>query len=235
MARIVFSKFFAALLLLSTMSGCVETLSESPGGDSRILAMGDSLMAWNSNGRNSISHVLERALQEDVLDRSVPGAQIVYDLPISGALGFRISNQYVDGDWDWVILNGGGNDLYLGCGCGKCGPQMFRMISQDGTVGEIPHLVSKLRRTGAKVIYLGYLRTPGKDSPIDRCATLGNDFEGRLQAMAKRDSGVFFLSAANVVPHGDLSYHAEDRIHPSSKGSAAIASMIARVIKQNEG
>lgn len=34
-------------------------------------------------------------------------AQIVYPLPISGALGFKTARQYVPGDWEWVILNGG--------------------------------------------------------------------------------------------------------------------------------
>lgn len=49
--------------------------------------------------------------------------------------------------------------------------------------------------------------------------------------MAARDSGVHFISLADLVPHGDRSYHAADMIHPSVKASRAIAARIAAVIR----
>lgn len=158
---------------------------------------------------------------------------MLYALPVTGSLGLRISKQYVDGDWDWVILNGGGNDLWLGCGCRACTRNMDRMIAEDGATGDIPALVEELRTTRAKVIYLGYLRTPGRDSPIDECSEIGDAFEARLARMAARDDGVFFLSNTDVVPHGDLSFHAADRIHPSVKGSAAVGARVAEIILSN--
>jgi hypothetical protein len=33
-----------------------------------------------------------------------------------------------------------------------------------------------------------------------------------------------------MVPHGDLSYHAIDRIHPSVKASREIGARVARII-----
>lgn len=227
------ARVFLVWLALIGLASCTEPVGQGASGGARILAMGDSLMAWNSVGQASIPHAIETRLGEDVVDRSVPGAFMIYDLPISGSLGLRISKQYVQDDWDWVILNGGGNDLWLGCGCGDCSRRMARMLSPDGSTGEVAKLVQKIRGSGAKVIYLGYLRTPGRDSPIDQCAPVGDDFEDRLQAMADRDPGVFFLSNSTLVPHGDLSYHAADRIHPSIKASAAIGTRVARLIQRS--
>ena len=156
------------------------------------------------------------------------------NLPISGSLGLHISRQFVPGEWEWVILNGGGNDLWLGCGCQSCERKLSRMIAGDGMAGEIPALVTRLRQSGAKVVYVGYLRTPGRASPIESCADDGDEFEARLARMASRDSGVFFLPISDLVPHGDLSYHALDRIHPSTKGSAAIGALVAELIRLND-
>ncbi len=197
-----------------------------------MLVMGDSLLAWNSAGGRSVADALEDRLGAPVTDRSVPGARVLYALPISGALGMEIAQQYVAGNWDWVVLTGGGNDLWLGCGCSGCERRMARMISEDGGAGVIPALVAKLRESGARVLYLGYLRTPGRDSPIDHCAADGDALEARLARMAARDDGVAFLSLRDLVPRGDLSFHAPDRIHPSPKGSAAIAARVAEVIKR---
>ncbi|MEO0863485.1 MAG: SGNH/GDSL hydrolase family protein, partial [Pseudomonadota bacterium] len=152
---------FVGLLLLV---GCGDPVPR--GGEARIMAMGDSLMAWHAASDRSIADVLADRLGEPVVDRSVVGASYTYPLPISGSLGLRISAQYVPGDWDWVVLNGGGNDLWLGCGCLRCDAQLERLVSPDGTQGKIPALVSQIRRSGARVAYIGYLRTPGVTSPV---------------------------------------------------------------------
>ncbi|MEL6992327.1 MAG: hypothetical protein AAGL92_12200 [Pseudomonadota bacterium] len=86
----------------------------------------------------SVSDVMEKTLHETVVDRSTIGARFHYALPISGAAGLNITKQYVDGDWDWVVVNGGGNDLWMGCGCMLCAAKIDRLISEDGTKGTIP-------------------------------------------------------------------------------------------------
>jgi lysophospholipase L1-like esterase len=228
MWRVLNGLVVATLLVLS---GCGDV--PAGGGEAegpRVLTMGDSMLAWNAASGRSVADVLEDRLGTPVTDRSVSAARVLYALPISGALGMEIAQQYVAGDWDWVVLNGGGNDLWLGCGCSGCERRMARMISEDGTEGAIPALVAKLRESGARVLYLGYLRTPGHDSPIDHCAADGDALEARLEKMAARDRGVRFVSLRDLVPMGDLSFHAPDRIHPSPKGSAAIAARVARVI-----
>ncbi|MEL7132522.1 MAG: SGNH/GDSL hydrolase family protein [Pseudomonadota bacterium] len=209
--------------------GCTERVPAS--GEARIIAMGDSLLAWNAAADRSVVAALEARLGVDVIDRSVKGARFHYALPISGLLGVRIGAQYVPGMWEWAVMNGGGNDLWLGCGCRMCETQLDRLISEDGSSGTVAEAVQRARDDGARVVYVGYLRTPGQPSIIDHCRDWADAYETRLGRMAARDAGVTFVSVADIVPFGDLSFHDADRIHPSPKGSAAIAARIAAVIE----
>ena len=189
------------------------------------------MMAWNGLVGQSIPDVVAETLAEPVVDRAVSGARMIYRLPVTGAAGLSIPKQYRGGSWDWVIVNGGGNDLWLGCGCDSCDAKLDRMISADGAAGEIAELVQRIRRNGARVIYIGYLRVPGRSSPISGCRDEGDILDARLAAMAAADAGVTFLPFADLVPDGDLSFHALDRVHPSPKASRLIGQRIAATIK----
>lgn len=96
------------------------------------------IFATNGVQNKAIPNVLAQILREPVHNRAVAGARIIYRLPISGSLGFKIEQQYKPRTWDWIVINGGGNDLMLGCGCNKCGARMNKMISHNGTKGK-PH------------------------------------------------------------------------------------------------
>jgi acyl-CoA thioesterase-1 len=227
----LFKRFLALIGLALLVSACGETVPTT-GTSSRILLMGDSLMATNRGSGLAVGNALERALGEDVIDRSVVGAQYSWALPVSGAAGMSIPKQYVPGPWKIVVMNGGGNDLLFGCGCTKCTATLEALISSDGRSGAIPANVARIRQSGARVIHTGYLRTPGFQSPIENCAPIGVEFERRLARMARLDPGVDFVSLADLVPEGDTSYHQADRIHPSPKGGAAVAQRIAQVLKK---
>lgn len=214
------------LLLLSACAASVP--SENP---PRILAMGDSLLAWHSLAGKSVADTVARELQEPVVDRSVSAARIIYKLPISGAAGMQIRKQFKPGKWDWVIVNGGGNDLWLGCGCFACNRKLDKLISTDGRMGAIPGMLADLRATGAKVIYVGYLRSPGVGSLIEHCRDEGNELEARIERLAALDEGIHFLSLKELVPFGDRSYHALDMIHPSVKASSEIGRKVAEIIQ----
>lgn len=205
---------------------------DSGEGEPRILALGDSMMAWHLVSRNSIADVLGRVLGEPVENRAMGGARILYGLPISGAIGMNITKQYRGEAVDWVVINGGGNDLWLGCGCGACERKMNRMISAGGTAGAIPALTHEIRQKGARVVYLGYLRSPGVDSMIDSCRELGDAFEARVANMVRAMDGVYFLDLSRLVPEGDRSFHGADMIHPSKKGSRVIGQKLADLIRQ---
>lgn len=208
--------------------GCAESVSRDD--NPRILAMGDSLLASHRISKKSITNSVEDKLGKPVIDRSVMGARILYSLPISGSMGMSIPKQYKTGDWDWIILNGGGNDLWLGCGCILCDRKINKLISDGGQGGKIPKLVAKLRKTGAQVIYVGYLRSPGVGSIIDHCRDEGDELERRIDAFAKQDDGFYFLSLADLVPNGDRSYHGADMIHPSLKASKVVGELVAEII-----
>ena len=219
------------VMVFTLLIGCTESVSKNE--SARILAMGDSLLAAHQSSGRAISDIVEDALNEQVIDRSVIGARMIYNLPISGSLGLNISKQYREANWDWVILNGGGNDLWLGCGCAKCDRKLDKLVTTDGKAGEITRIVTDIRKTGAQVIYVGYLRSPGVGSPIESCRDDGDALEGRIANMAKQDQGVYFVSLADLVPYGDRSYHGADMIHPSIKASREIGHRVASVIAVN--
>ena len=228
------ARVLTALFLLSFMPVGLAHAGGQSG--PRVLMVGDSLFAMHKLVGASVSTRLRAALDVPVVDNSVGGARFLYRLPISGAMGLNITKQYRRGGWDWVVVNGGGNDLWMGCGCTRCERKIDRMISKDGWRGVIPGLASRARQDGAQVLLVGYMRTPGKGSPVEHCADEGAELEARMTRLAALDGGVHFLSLADMVPHGDLSYHAMDRIHPSFKGSRAIAHRIARrIIAESPG
>ena len=222
-------RLLSALIVLVplVLTACTEAVPENT--NARVLVMGDSLMAVNRPSGMSVASALEQQLGEEVIDRAVIGAGI-----IGPEEGRGIGGQYVSRAWDWVVLNGYGNDLLWGCGCGACGPRMDRLVSEDGMRGAIPELVARLREDGARVIYTGYLRTPGFASPVEACVALGDEMDRRLGLMAASDPGVYFLSLADVVPDGDQSFHGADRVHPSPKGSVAIAARASDLIERAE-
>lgn len=214
-----------SLLLVS----CGEPIPK--GGSARILVLGDSMLAANRANDKAVADQIEAALDTEVVDRSVIAARYFHVLPISGSAGMRITAQFQPGPWDWVVLNGGGNDLLFGCGCLICDGVLNRLVSADGRAGAIPAYVDRIRKTGARVLYLGYLRNPGVMTPIKHCGPAGNELDRRLALMARFDAGVTFLPMADLVPQGDVSYHQIDLIHPSFKGSAAIAARVVDAIR----
>ena len=217
-------------LIIFALGACTETVTRAD--NPRILLMGDSMMAFHGMAGKSVSHAMERRLGEPVIDRSVSGARFLYALPISGAAGMNITKQYRSGNWDWIVMNGGGNDILFGCGCGLCDRRIDRLISEDGTTGVSPGFVSKMRKTGANVVMVGYLHTPGVRSPIEGCVDEGREMDARMARLAALDRGVHFIPMSDVVPPGDRTYHAVDLIHPSPKGSDAIGGRIAELIRQ---
>lgn len=217
----------ACLLLLSCGDGRTYGADAEDQQAARVLMMGDSLLAWNRLRGGSVGRVLAKQLDAPVNDHSRSAASYA---PPGGAGG--IQTQYQSGPWDWVVINGGGNDLLFGCGCNACDAELDGLITADATAGVIPATVSRARADGAQVIYVGYLRSPGFTTPVEHCGAVGDRFDQRLARMAARDPGVYFVPLSDLVQvPGDTSYHFVDGIHPSLKGSAAIAARIAAIIK----
>jgi hypothetical protein len=221
-------RLLSAFLCLLLIVGCGEQFSSQ--GEHRVLLLGDSMFASNRTTNGSVADAIEAALGLEVVDRSVPGARYFHALPISGSAGMKLTAQFQPGPWEAIILNGGGNDLLFGCGCGQCAEMLNRLISPDGRHGAIPTFVSELRETGALVVYAGYMRNPGTATPIKACGPAGDELDRRLRELDKLDPGMVFLPMSDLVPYGSLLYHQLDRIHPSRTGSREIGLRIARAI-----
>ena len=200
----------------------------------RILAVGDSLMAWRLMTGKSIADVVGDELNEPTASRAVSAARMIFNVPGFAQMGMQIPNQFSGDNWDWVLMNGGGNDLWFGCGCKACDIKLDKLLNPDTGKGAIPDLITSARLTGAKVVWVGYLRSPGVDSLIEECRDEGDALEARITEYVAGRDGVYFVSNADLVPHGDLSFHSVDRIHPSVKASRAIGERVADVIRKND-
>ena len=64
-----------------------------------------------------------------------------------------------------------------------------RLISKDGKSGAIPELVTRIRATGARVVFSGYLRNPGLYTPVRSCKPFGDELDRRLARMDAADPG----------------------------------------------
>lgn len=215
----------AATLIAATLSPAAADTGP------RILAIGDSMMAAHAISGRAVADHLERFLGTKVTDRSVVGAWMHYSLPITGSLGLSIPRQFRDEQWDWVIVNGGGNDLWLGCGCHRCDRKLDRLIAPEGNFGALPKLFAGIIAAGGQAVYVGYLRSPGVFTPIEDCKDEGDILEARVAALAARVPGIHYVSLQDLVPDGDRSFHGLDGIHPSLKGSKHIAGRVARYLK----
>ncbi|MEX0307202.1 MAG: SGNH/GDSL hydrolase family protein [Ruegeria sp.] len=215
---------------LSLFSGCQEMPDNAP--DARVIAVGDSLLAWNATSGNSIPDFVERSLGVPVLDRSASAAWLRTGFYTDGSPESGVQAQFVPGDWDWAIVNGGGNDLMLGCGCMRCGDVINAMISEDGQNGQVPDFLRRIRDGGTQVIYVGYLRSPDLVTPIEHCKGEGDEFEARINKLAQKEDGITFVSVQDVARPGDASFFSFDRIHPSRKSSRIIGERIAQIIRQ---
>ncbi len=215
---------FAACVLLS-LGGC-GLLPQRSGGD--ILVIGDSVLAWNGFAGANVGNAIEAQLGRDVVSRAALGAQ----LDASNArslLGLDIPGQLSSGRWNWVVMNGGANDLGESCDCGKCDAVMDGLMSADAQRGEIPTLITRARAQGAQVVWMGYYQAP-KSTSFKGCRPLLVELERRIATYAQRQPGVVFIDAEDAFDPTDDTLFAPDNTHPSPKGSALLGRFIARTI-----
>jgi lysophospholipase L1-like esterase len=206
------------LLMLGLLAACGRNAPEA----ARIVVAGDSIMAWNRVAGGSVADVLEARLGQRVGDVSMSFARVA-----GGRGALNIPMQLVGLRPDWVVLNGGANDL-SGCGCRGCDAVLMRLISPEGQRGAIPALVSDLRARGARVVWADYYTSPRYAGT--GCVASYRELETRLGRMAAGDPGVVLVDLDDVFSATDLTLFAPDRLHPSRKGSARIAELVAGVL-----
>jgi len=211
-------------MIIRSAALTLSLLLAAPAQAQDIIAIGDSIMDWN--GAQSVPAQLSGELGLPVDDRSLAGAQI--------STGFRDRMEGLDiraqlgGDRpDILVMTGGGNDLGVACGCrAGCAEEAEVLLTEDGG-GEFGEFLGDVVADGTRVFVLGYA-----DPPVG-----GNEFSGclaDLRALAERlDAleGVTVVPVHEVIDPSDLSYYDPDRVHPSPKGSAVMADLLARAIE----
>lgn len=220
-------RVFLALMLALMLGACAAPVSRS-GGD--ILVIGDSVMAWNRSAGADIGAVIETELVREVVSRARLGAQLRAS-GVASLGGLSIPAQLPGGRWNWIVMNGGANDLGFGCGCTRCDAEIDLLLAPDGADGAIADLIGAARATGAQVLWLGYYQAPQSRS-FRGCRPGLVELERRIAAFARAQPGVVFLDAEDVMDPRDASLLATDRTHPSALGSAVIGRAVAAAIRR---
>ncbi|WP_424975304.1 SGNH/GDSL hydrolase family protein [Dinoroseobacter sp. S124A] len=213
--------------LLGVVALMLGAAPEAVAADPKIQVVGDSVMTWN--GRNAIPEVIARALGEPVDNNARAGARLTR----SSLIARSVEAQFRRGSWDWVIVNGGANDLNRNCGCNRCDAEIAAMISADGQRGTWPDLVAGLRAGGAeRVMIVGYYGPTGRGGRTDRCADELAIVDARLSQLAAAREGVFFVDADPVMGPRTPELFSSDLIHPNARGSAVIGAHVAEALSR---
>lgn len=210
----------------SATAGADAGAEGGDGGDGGTLfAVGDSVMEWNVDEGQSIPEVAAQRAGLGVVNAAISGAMVLDD----GEEG--IPRQYQSGDWSWVIVEGGANDIGPdGCGCGQCIAVVDQLMSSDGNSGALVDLLAQIEGDGNRAVLAGYYRVPDNAPEYTDCAEEMDELNARFQAYASTREDVIYVSMGDAMDPGDPSFYAEDLIHPSVKGSQAVGTLIGEAI-----
>lgn len=195
--------------------------------------MGDSVLAWNKRAGGTIGDEVTRQTGMLHINRARPGARFTHRDPAKRSEGYDIRAQYSPGPWDWVILNGGANDLLGECGCRRCAENLNGMIGPKGQGGDIPALITQIAGDGARIILLGYYNSNTRANPFSRCSDEVAVLNARLAALAAARPGVFFVDARDVIDPANPRHWFVDRVHPSALGSRRIGAQVAQILQEH--
>lgn len=226
----------ALLLLLASLSGCGDAssgpapsgLPDAGGpplgpGEGPVLAIGDSILVWNSDTAQSIPDVYGAAASRTVSNEALGGARLL--------AGERsIPSQYSASarNYSRVLLDGGGNDVGGdGCGCGDCLGTVDLIIDAQASAGPMVQLIDMIVADGADVVLLGYYMPPPFGEFAD-CTEELAALNRRYAALAASRPAVQFVDMGDVVVYADRPDYFDDPIHPSVEGSRVIGEYIAQ-------
>ena len=227
-------RFPPALFALAalTTTACEIDLGEdeasSAKGDQQILAIGDSFLDWHGPDAD-LQYVAAESLEMTIESAAVGGTTML------GGEGPDIPNQYVDGSFDLLIATGGGNDFGT-CTCGEdCDDVLEALISEDGTEGAIPDLVSRAIDRGAKVAWVGYFRPMDNDNEFSGCTGELDIYRARLARLDSAEDDMVFIDGVEYGSGVETELYEDDGFHPSEEGSATIGSVVAATVAEEFG
>ena len=194
-----------------------------------ILAIGDFIMAANAESGASIADVISASVGVEVVNNAAQGALL------TGEAGADIINQYAEGDWSWLVLNGGIKDLQTECGCDGCEEVMDAMISEDGTAGGLPAFLAGVTDQGIHVAALGYyLVREDVTDVVGACYDEMFELNARLETMAETNERVWYAPTMPLLDGTDAALYDELGLLPSEEGSALIGTALSNLIRSTD-
>ncbi|SFR48158.1 SGNH/GDSL hydrolase family protein [Litoreibacter janthinus] len=218
------------------MAACLVLAASIPSyaqGKEDILVIGDSMLEWQSIRGASIPQVLQKRTRRSVENRAASGAKL-YLTGATGKARSVIPTQYTKGDWNWVVVNGGANDLLAKCGCNQCDGVLDRLITKDAKAGVLPDLAAQIRKDGPKVILLAYYQGNKRPNLFSRCEQVVKELTERQRRLAERMKGVEFVRTKAAIDPSNRSHFALDGIHLSRKGTRRVGALLAKALEQLE-
>lgn len=223
---------YLVLLCLTVGLGLTLSLPASASTKERtprnVLVVGDSLLDWQRIRGLSIPQVMARATGWNVANRATTGAAMINRGVAKNTRGI-IPAQYREGAWDWVVINGGANDLLTKCGCSRCSRILNKIISPDASSGILVDLVKRARKDGAGVVMVGYLGNP-RPNLFQGCRDEVFEMVRRQKILAKAMPNVQYLSSREVVDVNSRSTFSFDGVHPSGRSTRSIGMHLARTL-----
>ena len=190
-----------------------------------IQAIGDSIFDWNE--KQSIPHVVGEELNMPVVNNAIGGSKVI------GEEGIPL--QYEDGAWQWVLIDGGGNDLNEGCGCTDdevCNDIIDVIVAEDGSEGLIYDIVERATGDGHNVVLLGYYEV-SVDSEFGNCNDELYILRERYNKLVSLFGTAIFVDPTAVVfPDMTEAYDA-DLVHPSKEGGRIVGELIVDSIENS--
>ena len=213
---------YATFFMMPDYCTEIDNMNETdPITEFKVQVIGDSLFGADADGCASVSTFMSLRLWLEVEDKSVPGATIIGDE--------SIPEQYVSGDWNWTVIDGGGNDIMPYCTENDCDEVLDEIITDSGE-GLIPDLVEKAQNDGSNVILIGYYSVP-KGSEYEPVILEVEILNERYNEFSKANEGVYFISLKEVMtPEETPELYDEDLVHPSHDGHYVIGEYIADFI-----
>lgn len=190
-----------------------------------LYAVGDSILEWHL-GEGSIPEVMAEALDQPMYNAAVSGAHFL------DGEGESIPSQLSTGAWQWLLVDGGGNDVNDRCECGDCDAVLDAIVSADGSTGALPDFAREVADAGTEVLIMGYYGLPdGAEFGFDRCGEELEVLSQRQAALADSSDRIHFADAREVVDGTDEAMYDDDLVHPSVEGSAVVGRFLAEFIQ----
>ena len=201
--------------------GCGE-LDRGSLKNAEIFVVGDSALEWHLWSNRSAPERMGEALNRPVYNAARSGQMV------TEGLKYSIPNQYIDGDWDWVVVNGGFNDLADLCRCDEC------PVTQANIDAVLQSFVEERVEEGKRVVLWTYYDMPDNARELKRCNRAVQTLRSNQQKLAESHPDIIWVDGRKAVSVDNPKHYFRDNLHPSRLGAERMGKQIARAIDRAE-